>query len=83
MEDTIIMKDEIKKCIISRYDETIKRPPFLTIPIDKIDVPKPKNDKGGAEFAERLKAACRSKGYVFKFYTYCNEEGMDYELVVY
>lgn len=77
------MEDEVKKCIIARYDESIEEPPFLTIPIDRVEVPKPQHDEGGVEFAVRLKAACRSKGYFFKFYTICSEkEEADYELVV-
>lgn len=73
----------MEKCIISRYDESIKEPPFLTIPIDNVEVPKPENDEGGVEFAARLKAACRSRGYVFKFYTTCSRDDIDYELVVF
>ena len=75
--------EQIKKCIITRYDETIKEPPFLTIPLDKVDVPQPVNDDGGSEFCERLKSACRSKGYTFKFYTTGTDFNVDYELVVF
>ena len=72
-----------KKCIISRYDETIKEPPYLTIPLETVEVNQPdENDDGGVELYERLKAACRSKGYIFKFYTMSDEKGIDYELVV-
>ena len=72
----------LKKCIITRYDETIKEPPFLTIPIDKVDVLKPENDEGGSEFADRLREACFNKGYLFKFYTTCSKKDVDFELVV-
>lgn len=75
--------EEIKKCVISIYDDTIKEPPFKTIPIDYVEVPKPENDNGGVEFAERLRAACRSKGYFFKFYTSRSDSDKDFELVVY
>ena len=41
------MENNLKKCIISRYDETITEPPFLTIPLDTIDVLEPQFDIGG------------------------------------
>jgi hypothetical protein len=72
-----------KKCIISRYDETLTKPPYLTIPIDKVEVVEPETDHLGEEFANRLRIACRSKGYDFKFYTMSKEEGMDYNIIVY
>lgn len=40
-----------------------------------------RNDEG-VEFSEKLKEACRSKGYIFKFYTTSSEENIDYEIVV-
>ena len=73
----------IKKCVISRYDETIKEPPFLTIPLDTVEVIEPENDNGGVEFAARLMSACSMKGYIFKFYTSCSKREEDYEIVVY
>lgn len=73
----------IKKCIISRYDETIKEPPFLRIEIDRVDVLEPEIDYLGEEFAERLRLACALIGYSFKFYTMSDKEGIDYEVVVY
>jgi hypothetical protein len=72
-----------KKCVISRYDETIKESPFLTIPIDSVEVYQPKIDHLGEELYERLRGACRSKGYVFKFYTLSEDKNFDYEIVVY
>lgn len=77
------MADILRKCLISRYDETIKEPPFLTIPIDKVDVIEPENDKGGSEFARRLRTACYEKGYFFKFYTSCSYREEDYNIIVY
>ena len=74
--------DKIRKCIIARYDETIKEPPFLTIPIDTVEVPEPEVDHLGEEFCIRLQSACRSKGYKFKFYSMTSEKGFDYELNV-
>jgi hypothetical protein len=74
--------EKMKVCVISRYDHTIKNPPFLTIPLDRVEVPQPVTDKYGEEFAERLKSACRNRGYFFKFYISSQEEGVDYELVV-
>lgn len=73
----------IKKCIITKYDKTIIEPPFLRIKLDEVEVIKPEIDDLGVIFAQRLKNACADKGYIFKFYTKCYEEGIDYELVVY
>ncbi len=75
--------DNIKKCIIARYDETITEPPYLTIPLCTVEVVKPENDDGGVMFANVLMKACRENGYVFKFYTSGKERGVDYEIVVY
>lgn len=72
----------IKKCKITRYDQTIKEPPYLTIQIDSIEVPEPKVDNHGEEFCERLRAGCRMKGYTFKFYTLSEDINYDYEVVV-
>lgn len=73
----------IKKCKISRYDETITEPPYLTIQIDKMEVKKPIKDNLGEEFAERLRCGCRMNGYQFKFYTMSEDNDYDYEVVVY
>lgn len=73
----------IKKCIITKYDETITEPPYLTIKIDEMEVLKPLNDDLGEEFARRLYVGCNRLGYVFKFYTISDENGFDYEVVVY
>ena len=75
--------DKIKNCIIARYDETIKEPPFLTIKLDTVKVSEPELNDLGVAFAMRLKLACRLMGYNFKFYTMSSEEGFDYEIVVY
>lgn len=75
--------ETIKKCIISRYDETIKDPPYLTIPIDKMEVRQPQTDDLGQEFGERLRCGCRMLGYQFRFYTTSENKDYDYEVVVY
>lgn len=75
--------DNIKKCIIARYDETITEPPYLTIPLYTVEVVKPENDADGEMFANALIKVCRENGYVFKFYTSGQERGVDYEIVVY
>lgn len=72
-----------KKCLITRYDETIKEPPYLTIIIDEMEVMEPKKDDLGEEFYRRLVRSCKSKGYNFKFYTTTKNEDYDYEVVVY
>jgi len=76
--------ETIKKCKISRYDETIKKPPYLTIQIDAMEVEEPEKDNLGEEFYVRLVRGCRNKGYEFKFYTYCGDDtNYDYNVVVY
>lgn len=78
------MKKEVtKRCSIERYDEAIKEPPYLTIPIDNFDVYEPEQDDGGEEFARRLSLFCKRKGYHFKFYTVSNDDEFDYKVVVY
>ena len=83
MADAIKIMETIKKCIISRYDETIKEPPYLTIKIDEMEVKQPEKDNLGEEFCERLRCGCKSKGYQFKFYTTSEDKDYDYEVVVY
>lgn len=75
--------EELKKCIITRYDETIEEPPFLTYEIDEIEVYKPIFDEYGSKFAQMLKDICSDLGYCFQFYTTAVKEGFDYEIVVY
>jgi hypothetical protein len=72
----------IKKMMITRYDETITKPPYLTIQIDKMLVEKPENDNLGEEFCERIRQSCRGRGYQFKFYTTSDNSEFDYEVVV-
>jgi len=73
----------LKKCIISRYDETISEPPFLTIQIDEIEVIQPEIDYLGEKFCEILKQACLAKKYILRFYTNSENKKYDYEIVVY
>lgn len=74
----------IKKCVITRYDETIKKPPYLTIPIDNVEVFQPDNDEGGVDFANNLRIACSEKGYTFRFYSSgVDYKDVDFEIVVY
>ena len=72
-----------KKCVISRYDESITKPPFKTIKLTTIEIDEPDLNDLGEEFAERLKGGCRMKGYQFKFYTGSKDKNFDYEIVVY
>jgi len=72
----------MKRCEIARYDDSITEPPFLTIPIDKVEVEEPETDYLGVEFCSRLRLACRAKGYQFKFYTLSDKKDFDYEIVV-
>lgn len=75
-------ENNIKNCIISRYDKTIKEAPFLTIQVDSVEVSQPLHDDGSVNFAIRLKKACLNKGYEFRFYTLSDVDGYDYEIVV-
>lgn len=77
------MTEETIKCVVSRYDDTIKEAPFKTIAIDTIELSYPAKDNAqGTEKYNRLCEACRAKGYVFKFYTMSQEKGITYEVVV-
>tara|TARA_R110000782_G_scaffold241759_1_gene328213 strand:+ start:1054 stop:1293 length:240 start_codon:yes stop_codon:yes gene_type:complete len=78
------MIDRTIKCIVSRYDDTIKEPPFKTIPIDTIEIQDtdPIVDKGGETRYLRLVQACKAKGHTLKFYTLSEEKGMTYDVVV-
>lgn len=73
--------DTIKKCKITRYDESIIGPPFLTIQIDSVEVYQPETDELGQKFAKILQIACKLKGYNFRFYTTGDSE-YDYEIVI-
>lgn len=68
--------------MITRYDDRIKEPPYLTIQVDKMLVEKPEHDNLGEEFSERIKQGCRGQGYQFKFYTLSTNPEFDYEVVV-
>jgi hypothetical protein len=72
----------IKKMMITRYDDTIKEPPYLTIQIDKMLVEKPESDNLGEEFCERIRQGCSLQGYQFKFYTMSSNPEYDYEVIV-
>jgi hypothetical protein len=78
------MIDRTIKCIVCKYDDTIKEPPFKTIPIDtiKIQDTDPIADKRGEARYLRLVQACKAKGYNVKFYTLSEEKGMTYDVVV-
>ena len=73
----------IKKCVITRYDDSITEPPFKTIPVGSVEVCKPDNDEYGKEFAERLRAGCRMHGHLFKCYTTSVDKEYDFEVIVY
>jgi hypothetical protein len=77
-----IKNGKMKKCIISKYDKSITKPPFLTIPIKDVEVFKPDIDDGGSQFADNLRDVCKINGYEFKFYT-MSDKPYDYEIVVY
>lgn len=68
---------------ITKYQENIKEPPFLTEKVGEMEVEKPEVDYLGEEFYERISSACRSKGFTMKFYSSSEDECFDYEVVVY
>ena len=73
----------MKRCLISRYDVSIKYYPFETVKIDEVKVERPENDYLGEKFAENLRSACKEKGYSFRFYTTSSDKNYDFEIVVY
>jgi hypothetical protein len=68
--------------MISRYDRSITKPPYLTIKIDSMLINKPKNDDLGELFYELLKRECTERGYKFKYYTLPEDTEFDYEVIV-
>ena len=72
----------IKKMMITRYDDKITEPPYLTIQIDEMLVEEPEHDNLGEEFALRIRQGCMGQGYKFKFYTTSSNPEFDYEVVV-
>jgi hypothetical protein len=73
----------ILKIQISRYDESIKEPPFRTIIFDEVEILSPTNDFLGEELWLRLQLACNRKGYRVKFYTTSTHADYHYEAVVF
>lgn len=73
---------DLKKVIISKYDETIKFPPYRTIQVDETTVEKPEQDYLGKILYENLKNSCRVKGYRMQFYTLSQNPAFDYEVIV-
>ncbi len=70
------------RCMISCYDETIKEPPFETIPLSEMEVEEPKVDHLGEKFAINLIKGLKVQGYRIKFYTLSSEEGYKYNVIV-
>jgi hypothetical protein len=74
--------DSTKKMMISRYDETIKERPYLTVKIDEMVVRKPDVDYLGSGFCDIIRMECLQRGYEFSFYTSSSNPEFDYEVVV-
>ena len=72
----------VKKIMITRYDNTIKEPPYLRIQIDEMLVEQPETDKLGEKFFERIRQGCQARGYRFKFYASSDAPDFDYEVVI-
>tara|TARA_R110000751_G_scaffold96881_1_gene188773 strand:+ start:42 stop:278 length:237 start_codon:yes stop_codon:yes gene_type:complete len=70
------------RCMISRYDETIKEAPFETIQIGEMEVEVPKVDHLGQEFFMNLVKELKLQGYRIKFYTLSTKVGFKYNVIV-
>ena len=75
-------KEEKVRCMISRYDETIKEPPFETIQIGEMEVEVPRVDHLGERFYMNLVEELKLQGYRIKFYTLSSEDGFKYNVIV-
>jgi len=73
---------EVKRFMISRYDETMKEPPYKTLKIDEMLVVKPEKDILGEEFCERIRKSLVQRGYKFKFYTSSEIKEYDFNAIV-
>jgi len=63
-------KEEKVRCMISRYDETIKEAPFETIQIGEMEVEVPKTDDHlGQKFYMNLVNELKLQGYRIKCYS--------------
>ena len=72
-----------RKCKITRYDDTITSPPYLRIFLEDVEIEEPEeSDEYGEIFAERIRRACKSKGYTFKSYSLSPDDAYDFELIV-
>ena len=72
-------KEEKVRCMISRYDETIKEPPFETIQIGEMEVEVPRVDHLGERFYMNLVKELKLQGYRIKFYTLSTKVGLKYK----
>lgn len=77
------MEKILRTCVVTRYDDTIHKPPFKTIEITSIQVFEPIKNDSGVEFADNLMNGCKVIGETMRFYTSSSLEKYDYEIVVF
>jgi len=76
---------KIIKCEVVKYDESIKKPPFLTKHIAEVEIFETdfREDEGGHIRLRRLKLQCEELGLQMKNYTLSEKEKYKYEILVY
>lgn len=62
------------KCLITRYDSSIKKAPFLTVLLGACEVEKPENDNLGEIFYYNMNKAVTNKGFALRFWTLASNE---------
>jgi len=70
-----------KKCLIQKYDPSVRTPPYKFINLGEVDVEFPEeNNDGGSEKWLRMKHACARLGYVAKSWSILHDS--KYECVI-
>ncbi len=72
----------IKKCLIQKYDVSVKEPPYEFIDLGNFTIDEPDN-RDGFEFIKILKQKCREKGFEFRFYSLTEMKKYDYIVTVF
>lgn len=62
------------KCLITRYDSSIKKAPFLTVVLGECEIEMPENDNLGERFYYNMNNAVMAKGFILRFWTLANNE---------
>jgi len=72
-----------KRCMVSRYDYSIKQPPFLGIQVGEFMIEEPERDHLGEQLCAKFRTACWLSGFTFKFWTTSTNPMYDYDVYVY